>query len=84
MKMEHYLTAYDSKTDALLSFLFSVPDSLLWQVKEIAKVDSKSDPEAIGSYQLSKSQAQAIAKLLNRRLELEQEAVFFLEPVASE
>jgi len=55
----------------------------LRQVKKIARVKS-TDPDAIGSYPLSSDQAREIAKLLDKRIELEPRASFFLEPVAPE
>jgi hypothetical protein len=81
--MEHYLTAYDRETENFLSFILSIPNSYLQQVKKIALVEA-TDPDAIGSYPLSSSQANEIAKLLNKRVELNPRAVFFLEPAASE
>jgi hypothetical protein len=83
MRMEHHLTAYDRETDDFLSFVLSVPDAYLQQVREIARVEP-TDPEAAGSYPLSNAQAHAIAKLLDKPVELQPGAVFFLEPAALE
>ena len=83
MKMEHYLAAYDSETENLLEFVFSVPSALMRRVRDIAHV-APDDVEAIGSYPLSDDEAREIAKLLNKTLEFDKKAVFYLEPAPSE
>jgi hypothetical protein len=83
MKMDHYLTAYDSETDNFLAFLFSVPSAFMRRVREIAHV-APTDVDAVGSYPLSVDEAHAIAKLLDKQIEIDKKAVFFLEPVSSE
>ena len=69
MKTEHYLAAYDRETDDFLSYIVTIPDTYLPRVKQIAHVDL-TDPEAIGSYKLSSSQAHEIVRLLDKSVEL--------------
>jgi hypothetical protein len=83
MRIEHYLAAYDQETENFLSFVTSVPAAYLPRAKEIARVKS-TDPEAIGSYQLSKEQASRIAGLVGKTIESYDGAVFFLEPAKAE
>jgi hypothetical protein len=83
MKMEHCVTAYDSESEELLAFVFSVPGAFMRRVREIARV-APTDLDAIGSYPLTKEEAYKIAKLLELPLEFDSKAVFFLEPIAQE
>ena len=83
MRMEHYVTAYDSESEELLAFVFSVPGAFMQRVREIARV-APTDIDAIGSYPLTEEEAYKIARLLNRPLDFNSKTVFFLEPISQE
>jgi hypothetical protein len=83
MKMEHYVTAYDSESESLLALVFDVPSVFMGRVREIAHV-APNDIDAVGSYPLSDEEAREIASLLKRPLDINNKTVFFLEPVSSE
>ena len=65
--LAHYLVGYDKQTERV-AFEYPIPKEHLYRVKEIARVDTQEDPDAIGCYELSWDQTRAIIELIGCRL----------------
>jgi hypothetical protein len=79
-KIVHRLIGYDRETEEL-AWQHDIPEAKLSVVKKIAKVDT-DDAEAIGSYELTASQAREIAGIIQQPINT-RKYIFYLEPFAS-
>jgi|HubBroStandDraft_4_1064222.scaffolds.fasta_scaffold1772631_2 hypothetical protein len=79
-KMVHRLIGYDRETEEL-AWQHDIPEAKLTVVKKIAKVDA-NDSDAIGSYELTASQAREIAGIIQQPINT-RKYIFYLEPFAA-
>jgi hypothetical protein len=78
-KMVHRLIGYDRETEEI-AWQHDIPEAKLTVVKKIAKVDA-NDSDAIGSYELTASQAREIAGIIQQPINTKK-YFFYLEPFA--
>jgi len=78
MKATHSLIGYDRETE-LEKFELPIPEPVFENVRGAVVSLDDDDPEAVGCYELTASQARKIADMVSRNNRLPNGLSFFLE-----